>query len=528
MERQDDSDPSARIGDSSVLPVHLPIVDPITDLAKRQGGGPEQDPGVKLAPFGVGVDCHSRFIQVCVYVQTPSAEYLRYEETFLTTWEQLSAAERWARAIVEAAGQSVPPTGLPFTLESTGCYHIPVCLAWNGKPSVVNPTLAAPTRRKTDVLDARLLAYHALTGLWPPTYLAPGEVQTLRLLMMRRRRHIQRTTQALNRLNNLLLRFGHTLGSQGPLNRADLRPVVEDLASGRPLVAVPGLSPVPLPPLVGQLAAECYSDYDQGRRLAAETVKQATEHVATQTYPTEAGVVSGRAMLKLLETVPGVGRVTALAWLAQAADWRRFPNAKAAAAYAGCDPSLKVSAGHVTSQVRRRGNEELHHTLVQAAQYLVRTAREPLGQWGRRLWMSRGKGGWPRAVGAVARRLATALYWVSRKGEAFSYAGYRLAAPTVPRVAVADMGLSRRAIKVSEKHGWSDSQDILTASAQGLQTFEGVGPAIAAELAAWLKEHATWTEPASMSGAAGRETSAKERTATGASEPTGFDSAGRS
>lgn len=505
MERQNDSVPSARIGDSSVLPVHLPVV----DLASQQGARGDQDPAVKLAPVGVGIDCHSRFIQVCLYVQTPSAEYLRYEETFLTTWDQLQAGARWARAIIEAAGQRVPNGGLAYTLESTGCYHLPVCLAWGGTPSVVNPTLAAPTRRKTDVLDARLLAYHALTGLWAPSYLAPRELQTLRLLLMRRRRQMQRATQALNRLNNLLLRFGHTLGSQGPLNRADIRPVVEDLAAGRALEPRPGLSPIPLPPLAAELAVECYAEYDVARKLATETVKQARHYAASLTFHTEAGELSGKDMLKLLETCPGVGQVTALVWLAQVGDWRRFPNAKATAAYAGCDPSLKVSAGHVTSQNRRRGNEVLHTTLVQAAQYLVRTGREPLGQWGRRMWLSRGKGGWPRAVGAVARRLAVALYWVMRRGEAFSYAGYRLAAPTVPKVAVGEMGLSKRALKQCEKHGWKHSQDILTASAQGLQTFEGVGPAIAAEMAAWLKEHATWTEPASMPGAEVRETSAE-------------------
>ena len=58
-----------------------------------------------------------------------------------------------------------------------------------------------------------------------------------------------------------------------------------------------------------------------------------------------------------------------VAWktLAEVCDPNRFVNSKQVAAFCGCDPSLKVSAGNVTSQVRRKGNARLHDALIGAA-----------------------------------------------------------------------------------------------------------------------------------------------------------------
>jgi len=446
-----------------------------------------EDPGLKLAPYGVGIDCHSRFIQVCVYAQTGGA-YLRFEEEFSTRWEDLTRAKQWIVAALTSVGHVVG-SSFRYTLESTGCYHLPVCLAWGGEPCLVNPTLASPSRRKTDTLDARLLAYHALTGLWPATYLAPSHVQTLRVLMAARKREVRRATQSLNRINNLLLRFGHTVGSYVPLSRMDVRPLVEDLLEGRPCPPLRGVSTIPVPEPVVRLIQQAYSEYDAAKRKATDLTKQAAGCARLWTVVTERGEIGGAETLNYLCSVPAVGEVTALTWLAEVGDWRRFPTSKAAAAYAGCDPSLKVSAGHVTSQVRRRGNENLHAALVQAAQYAVRTATEPFGQWGRRLWLGGGKGGWQRAVGAVARRLAMGLYWVHRKGEFFTYEGYGLALrPEIPLdISVQEMGLPAGVLRVVLRQGWATSGDIVTAADKGFRAYPGVGQKTAEVLSNWLK-----------------------------------------
>lgn len=464
--------------------VHAPSR--IEDLSQLQQEGVLEDSDLSLGSYGVGVDCHSRFVAVCVYARNGDS-YVRAEREFSTAWTDLVAARDWVIQTLRGCAVDVEPGDLRYTLESTGCYHLPVCLSWGGQASVVNPTLAGHTRRKTDTLDARMLAYQALTGIWPRSYLASAEVQTLRVVMAARRRHVKAATQNLNRINNMLLRFGHTLGAAGPLSRADLRPVAEDLAAGRDAGPGSRVSPIPLPPAVGELVARAYAEYDEAQAEARAAVRRAVSIVEGWTITTESGHRPGHEVLKLLCTVPGVGEVTALTWLAEVGDWRRFPNAKAVAAYCGCDPSLKVSAGHVTSQVRRRGNEALHAALIQAAQYLVRTAREPVGEWGRRLWLSKGKGGWQRAVGAVARRIAVGLYWVHRRGEPFDVGGYAIAPVQRPETPVEEMGLPPGVLRVVLKQGWRTSADVERASTQGFRAIKGVGPRTAEVLTRWLR-----------------------------------------
>ena len=146
-------------------------------------------------------------------------------------------------------------------------------------------------------------------------------------------------------------------------------------------------------------------------------------------WETGSGTIRGSELFRLLLTVPGVGEVTALTWLGEVCETKRFPNAKALAAFCGCDPSLKVSAGKVTAMVRRKGNAGMKRALIQAARMLLTRRSEAFGRWGFSIYKRRGKGGWFKAVGAVARRSVQALYWVHRKGEVFSYAQYELLPP---------------------------------------------------------------------------------------------------
>lgn len=118
-----------------------------------------------LRDYGIGIDVHRRCIQVCCLVKTADGVE-RFERECSTDWADLVGARQWAHGVLRSScAHPVLTAELRYTLESTGCYHCPVMLAWGGRPSIVNPNLASPSRRKTDVLDARLPACHSLTGL---------------------------------------------------------------------------------------------------------------------------------------------------------------------------------------------------------------------------------------------------------------------------------------------------------------------------------------------------------------------------
>lgn len=88
------------------------------------------------------------------------------------------------------------------------------------------------------------------------------------------------------------------------------------------------------------------------------------------------------------------------------------------------DPSLKVSAGHVTSTKKRGGCRELHAILVTSADRIIRAHSEAFGRWG--FLMAKSSGKWRKATNAVGRKLCTALYYMMLTKQAFSYKKYSL------------------------------------------------------------------------------------------------------
>jgi len=88
-----------------------------------------------------------------------------------------------------------------------------------------------------------------------------------------------------------------------------------------------------------------------------------------------------RALIKRLETVPGVGPIVALTVLAVFSEVSRFPSAKHAASYGGLVPSTFESGerdahGHIT----KRGSSELRAMLCEAAHH-ARLRSHPLNPY---------------------------------------------------------------------------------------------------------------------------------------------------
>jgi hypothetical protein len=439
-----------------------------------------------LRPYGIGIDTHKEFIQVCVLVME-KGEVKRYEREFSTLWKELQSAREWARGKLELGGLRVDVSALAYTIESTGTYHFPVLLAWGGVPSVVNPVLAGPTKRKTDVLDARMLAYQAMSGTWPESFLPTREAEALRVVINMRNECGRNATRTLNRINNMILRFGHTLGVEGSMADARPRAIIEDMCKGLE-PAGEAVSPNGIPEPCRPVLMKAYAWYDMYRLERDEFHKQALKVIREREWPVGTGSCKGSKLLNFLQSVPGVGEVTAMTWLSVVTDPRRFVSPKQVAAYCGCDPSLKVSAGKVTSHVKRRGNPTLHHALKNISASLVRRHSEPIGQWGFCIQRRHAKGGWARAINAVSRRLAIFLWQVHMRSEEFSFAKYRFAdAPQVADVPIEEMQLGARHVRLLKEAGLSRSQEIANQFHTTLPQQKGIGATCLQKVKAWLE-----------------------------------------
>lgn len=420
-----------------------------------------------LKSYGVGLDVHSRFVAVCVHVRNNNHVF-RYMSDFDTDWNSLVAAKKWAIDIIREHSDPVPDLSQPlhYVLEATSTYHMPVLRAWSGIPSVINPMIAGATQKKTDDLDAERLSFHDLTGVWPESFIASDDLSELRVLIAERNRYSKLATQCSNRINNILVRFGITIGRGSSVTKnGDVRAIVENLASDSPSV-FENICPDPLPVEIKNLIRKEYILYDHYVSEAISYLSRVRQKVYSMEWETKDGTIPGTEMVRILCTTPGIGEITCFTWLAYIGTPRRFPNSKAISAYCGLDPSLKVSAGKVTSVKKRSGCRTLHSILVTSADRIIRAHSEAFGRWGYLMAQSSGK--WKKATNAVGRKLCTAMYHIMMTGKEFTYENYTmLQQASIFEIPVDELPLLnpdfKRYIKILKENDIHTSTDMITA-----------------------------------------------------------------
>jgi transposase len=124
---------------------------------------------------------------------------------------------------------------------------------------------------------------------------------------------------------------------------------------------------------------------------------------------------------KRLMTVPGVGPLTSVRFLAAIDEVGRFPDAHALQSYLGLTPGEDSSSNRkrITS-ITKAGARQLRWCLVQAAWSAQRVrGNDPMVAWAKRIGERRGKG---IATVALARKIAGVLYALWRDGSSYEMA----------------------------------------------------------------------------------------------------------
>jgi len=252
-------------------------------------------------------------------------------------------------------------------------------------------------KQKTDRNDARLLLQLMREGTFPRIWIPSPENRDLRQLLWHRHRLVQMRTRITNQLQALAMNEGKRCkklwSTQG-------RTELEKLALG---------------PWASRRRQELLELLDR----LHPTIEELTTAVEQEARK--------RPEVSRLMTHPGVGALTALAYVLIIGTTERFHCGKQIGSYVGMIPSEDSSAdkqrlGHISKQ----GNSLLRFLLVEAAQAAARI--NPA--WRRRyihLAMRRQKS---IAKVALGRRLGIRLYWMWRNGcdyslsfEFGSYAG---------------------------------------------------------------------------------------------------------
>jgi len=242
------------------------------------------------------------------------------------------------------------------------------------------PMYAQRTRRvKTDLRDARALAHACKLGAYRPAHRTSDGRRQLRTVLAVREALVRTRTAWISRIQPVLRRAAR----------------VEELA-------VPASLKAAIAPLLQLLLP------------LNEQIAVLDEHLAT--------IVAADDLTGRLITVPGVGPVTAVAFVVTVDDVARFRGAHQVESYVGLVPrEWSSSETQRRGQITKAGNSRMRWLLVQAAWCILRRRKKPetaaLRDWADRIALRRGR---RVAAVALARRLAGILYALWRDEAVYS------------------------------------------------------------------------------------------------------------
>jgi transposase len=256
---------------------------------------------------------------------------------------------------------------------------------WIGDPAEIKAKRIK--KQKTDRNDARLLLRLMREDNFPRVWVPSPENRDLRQLLWHRHRLVQMRTRIMNQLQALAMNEGYRWKKK--LFSEQGRAQLEKLA---------------LAPWASRRRQELLELLDR-MNPTIEELTAAVEQEANKCADA----------LRLM-THPGVGPLTALAYVLIIGTPERFHCGKQIGTYVGMIPSDSSAGKQRLGHISRQGNSLLRFLLVEAAQAAARINPE----WRRRyihLAMRRHKS---IAKVAMGRKLGVRLYWMWRNGCAYS------------------------------------------------------------------------------------------------------------
>jgi transposase len=236
--------------------------------------------------------------------------------------------------------------------------------------------------KKTDERDARALANGLRMGFVPEVYHRSRQARELKSLLTSREHIVQARVDAINHVRGTLREYGLSMPQGAEAFYAEARGKIEQLTNT-------------------QIRETLLLVFENIHRFRQQE-KTIEEQMAIAT--------ANNVEIARLQTMPGVGPMTALAMLAVIDNIDRFENSKEFGSYLGLVPSVTASANkRMMGSITRSGSEMLRRYLIHGARAWMRydAGSDPNRRWAEEIKRRRGMN---KAVVALAHRMARMLY----------------------------------------------------------------------------------------------------------------------
>lgn len=368
-----------------------------------------------------GLDVHKERVVACV--RTPGPRRSRGQvRTFGTMTSELLRLSDW---LTENQVTHV-------AMESTGVYWKPVFNVLEGVCEVllVNAQhIKAVPGRKTDVKDCEWIAELLEHGLLKPSFIPPEPIRDLRDLTRYRKTLIRERASEVNRIQKLLESANIKLASVatdvvGASGRAMLKALISGQHDPERLAE---LAKGTLRAKRGDLVEALSGRFRDHHAFMIGQMLTHVEELETRIAQCSARIEECMRPLaverSLLETIPGVGRITAESLIAEmGVDMTRFPSSAHFASWAGLCPGNNESGGKRRPARVRKGNLWLKTSLVEAALAAKKQRHTYFGALGKRL---AGRRGAKRATIAVAHAIGVAAWHILAGAQPYRELGPR-------------------------------------------------------------------------------------------------------
>lgn len=249
---------------------------------------------------------------------------------------------------------------------------------------------------KTDKNDAQGIAEVMRCGIYREVQVKSRPIREAAALFTSRKQLVGQRTQTLMSIRGILKPFGVRLGSI-PKTKSGITNTFEQIKK------------------IGLRECVLFSIQN-----LIHVVLAITESISVLDKKIKI-IVQREPKAQLLMTIPGIGPVTALKFLVEIGDPKRFKNSRAVGAYIGLTPK-QYSSGETQKQgkISKCGSKDLRSLLVEAAIVMLTRTKSwsKLKAWGVRLM---GQMSLKKAATAVARKLGVIMHKMLLNDEPFRF-----------------------------------------------------------------------------------------------------------